>query len=549
MKFIKKKHLKKSTLVVVIISQLLLCFSATSFATSFGTNLVINGDAETGNTTGWTASGNVAAFVVAEAYFGAEVQAIHGKVLELYDGSPNVETTFSQTINISDIQSTVATGLVSLDFSVEAYSWFGTTVSYTVEELDVSDNVLSTHTSGIVNLFSQATNYLTDPLTCTWTTTSIAVANLNTGTAKLRISVYGKTSPTQEDFVDFDNIQLSLSTVPSVITTTISISNATSATMGGNVTADNGSTVTERGVIYSTTDATPTIGESGVIIDPNGSGTGIFSESIASLSAGTTYYVRAYAISTAGIGYGNIISFLIPITPTITWNNPSDITYGTLLSATQLNATANTPGTFTYTPALGAKLNTGAEQTLKVDFTPTDLINYEVISKTVTINVTKATPIITWSNPENITFGTPLSATQLNAEADVDGSFIYTPDFGTILSVGDGQNLQADFIPTDTDNYISTSKTVLINIVLGTNILETNRDVLMLYPNPVIDNFVVAGLQSAADITVSDLKGLSILSKRISIGEYVSVQNLSKGIYIVQIVTNGKTYNMQLIKK
>jgi len=31
--------------------------------------------------------------------------------------------------------------------------------------------------------------------------------------------------------------------------------------------------------------------------------------------------------------------------------------------------------------------------------------------------ITKPTPTITWSNPANITYGTPLSSTQLNASA------------------------------------------------------------------------------------------------------------------------------------
>jgi uncharacterized protein (TIGR02145 family) len=72
----------------------------------------------------------------------------------------------------------------------------------------------------------------------------------------------------------------------------------------------------------------------------------------------------------------------------ITWANPADITYGTLLSATQLNATADQPGTFIYTPPAGTKLNEGANQDLKVDFTPTDTINYNTASNMVIINIT-----------------------------------------------------------------------------------------------------------------------------------------------------------------
>jgi uncharacterized protein (TIGR02145 family) len=74
-------------------------------------------------------------------------------------------------------------------------------------------------------------------------------------------------------------------------------------------------------------------------------------------------------------------------TPVITWANPTDIFYGTLLSATQLNATADVAVTFVYTPAIGTKLNDGDSQVLKVTFSPTDVTNYDNVSKTVTINV------------------------------------------------------------------------------------------------------------------------------------------------------------------
>jgi uncharacterized repeat protein (TIGR01451 family) len=75
--------------------------------------------------------------------------------------------------------------------------------------------------------------------------------------------------------------------------------------------------------------------------------------------------------------------------PVITWNNPADIIYGTALDGTQLNATANTPGTFTYTPAAGTVLGKGPHN-LHVDFTPTDTVNYDPTSKDVSINVLSA---------------------------------------------------------------------------------------------------------------------------------------------------------------
>jgi hypothetical protein len=96
---------------------------------------------------------------------------------------------------------------------------------------------------------------------------------------------------------------------PSLTTAAASSVATTSATLGGNVTSDGGVTVTDRGIVYSTTDATPTIGEGGVTQDANGSGTGTFNESIGSLSIGTHYYYQAYAINTVGTSYGGVQEF------------------------------------------------------------------------------------------------------------------------------------------------------------------------------------------------------------------------------------------------
>jgi Subtilase family/Divergent InlB B-repeat domain len=153
------------------------------------------------------------------------------------------------------------------------------------------------------------------------------------------------------------------------------------------------------------------------------------------------------------------------INPVITWENPADITYPTLLSATQLNATADVAGSFVYTPVAGTKLNAGAGQLLKVDFTPTDTANYNPASKTVSINVLKGTPVITWANPPDILYGTALSAAQLNATANIPGTFTYAPAAGTVLNPGSGQVLKVDFTPTDAPNYNTATKTVYINVV------------------------------------------------------------------------------------
>jgi PKD repeat protein len=148
--------------------------------------------------------------------------------------------------------------------------------------------------------------------------------------------------------------------------------------------------------------------------------------------------------------------------PIITWSKPADIVYGTVLGSTQLNASAPVPGTFTYTPATGTVLSAGT-RILHADFTPNDSSNYSGISVNVTINVLKSTPIITWSKPADIVYGTALGSTQLNASASVPGTFTYTPATGTVLSAGT-QILHVDFTPADAANYIIVSKNVTINV-------------------------------------------------------------------------------------
>jgi hypothetical protein len=80
--------------------------------------------------------------------------------------------------------------------------------------------------------------------------------------------------------------------------------------------------------------------------------------------------------------------------PVIIWNTPAAITYGTPLTATLLNATASVPGTSVYSPAAGAVLAVGS-QTLSVTFTPTDIVNYAVVTSTTTLAINPASLTIT----------------------------------------------------------------------------------------------------------------------------------------------------------
>jgi hypothetical protein len=169
----------------------------------------------------------------------------------------------------------------------------------------------------------------------------------------------------------------------------------------------------------------------------------------------------------------------IQTTPALNWPTPAPITYGTALSATQLDATASVPGTFTYAPAAGSVLGAGS-QTLSVTFRPTDTSNYTTASATVALQVNRATPVVSWASPTPISYGTALSATQLDATASVPGTFTYTPAAGSVLGAG-SQTLSVTFTPTDTSNYTTATATVTLQVNKATPTLTWAAPATILY--------------------------------------------------------------------
>ena len=94
-------------------------------------------------------------------------------------------------------------------------------------------------------------------------------------------------------------------TVPTLNTATATVITTNSASSGGTITSDGGAAVTSRGVCWSTTSGPTTVNN----ITSDGTGTGIFTSTITGLTAGETYYVRAYATNSSGTAYGNEVTF------------------------------------------------------------------------------------------------------------------------------------------------------------------------------------------------------------------------------------------------
>lgn len=120
------------------------------------------------------------------------------------------------------------------------------------------------------------------------------------------------------------------------------------------------------------------------------------SEPTPSTTASRTSPAGPYPITLSG---GSAVNYAItlqngtltvsPVTPAINWSTPAAIATGTALSSTQLNATTDIAGSFSYSPAPGTVLSPGTH-TLSVTFAPSDLTAYLVTTVQVSITVNAA---------------------------------------------------------------------------------------------------------------------------------------------------------------
>jgi uncharacterized protein (TIGR02145 family) len=114
----------------------------------------------------------------------------------------------------------------------------------------------------------------------------------------------GTTYGSERSFITSDEIIITIPTVTTYEVTTIT---STTAVSGGDVVEDGGAQVTERGVCWSNS-TSPTIADS-KLIDGFPYSFRNFLSVITGLTPNTTYYIRAYAINSAGTAYGNEVSF------------------------------------------------------------------------------------------------------------------------------------------------------------------------------------------------------------------------------------------------
>jgi len=348
------------------------------------------------------------------------------------------------------------------------------------------------------------TNYGSNKISIINTTNNTAYANVNGLNWPYGIAV---TPDETKVYVANDDVFFAIGTTVSVINiatntvvATVPVGNYPNGVAvtpdGSNIYVTNGGS-NNVSVINTTNNslaATVTVGVNpqGVAVTPDGSNVYVTNENdgtVSIINTATNNITDTIDVGSNPIAFGQFIGKSAPI---ITWSNPDDITYGTPLNNTQLDATASVPGNFSYDPPSGTVLNVGSQQILNTTFTPDDTLNYINTSATVLINITQSTPTITWNNPADITYGTVLDSTQLNAIASdpisgnpLNGIYIYDPPSGTLLGAGSQQTLNTTFIPDDTLNYTNASASVLINVTQATPTITWNNPPNITYGTPL----------------------------------------------------------------
>ncbi len=128
---------------------------------------------------------------------------------------------------------------------------------------------------------------------------------LGANTVDVRVTAHAENTQTYTIAV----ARLERPTVSSPTSTSIT---ATGATLGGNVVTDGEAPIVERGIVYSvsTTNASPTIGGTGVMKATASGTTGAFTVPVTELANGTVYAFKAYATNSEGTGYSAVATFV-----------------------------------------------------------------------------------------------------------------------------------------------------------------------------------------------------------------------------------------------
>lgn len=213
-----------------------------------------------------------------------------------------VTTTVNVTVN-PPVNPTIYVNGSSLNFSSLCINTSSVTQTYSVSALSLTNNLIisaPTHFQIKTGAGAWGTSISLTPSSGTISSTTIEVRFLPTTTGVFTSNITHSTTGgvTKNVIVSGEGID-----TPPAIGNPSSTSGATTATLGGNITALGCSTtITTRGIEYSTTNGFAN--GAGTIVSESGTfTTGTFTINVSSLTPNTTYYFKAFATSASGTTY------------------------------------------------------------------------------------------------------------------------------------------------------------------------------------------------------------------------------------------------------
>jgi autotransporter-associated beta strand protein len=313
-------------------------------------------------------------------------------------------------LSYASISSTVGTAITSVNPTVT-----GTPTSYSIFPALPAGLTFST-TTGVISGAPSAT-----AASATYTVTATNAGGSTTATF---IVAVGKATPT-------------ISAAPAASDITFGQTLADSNLTGGTAS-------TPGSFAFTTPSTSPNVGtaDQGVTFTPND----------------TANYSTATASVSVTVGKA---------TPTISAAPAaSDITFGQTLADSNLTGgTASTPGSFAFTtPSTSPNVGTANQG---VTFTPSDTVNYNTATTTVSVTVNKADATVTWPTAAAITYGDALSAATLSGGSG-EGTFAFTSPL-TVPNAGIAQIFEVTFTPTSANYKAATQMvSVMVNKAMPT---------------------------------------------------------------------------------